>query len=320
MNLQRLLTAVLILLCSVSSAWAQFQETQDVKGPKLGEAQVQRWQFGMAIQATGGPCSKLVGYVPLPTEWPEQQLSITEEDFSPNVRVGYEMVEGTVKLMVVRIPRLAPGEEAKAIVTYEVRRRPMSPPDRPGIYVFPDPQKLPRNVRPYLANSPLIESRSPKIKALLKQVGADKEKAWEKIEATYDWVRENVQHKKGPPKGALAALRDRSGGAEDLTALFVALCRAREVPARTVWVSGHCYPEFYLLDDEGKGHWFPCEMVGGRIFGGVAEQRPIVEKGDSFRPPYDRRERQSFLKEYLTGEIPPGAKPKTRFIRVPAGQ
>jgi hypothetical protein len=79
-----------------------------------------------------------------------------------------------------------------------------------------------------------------------------------------------------------------------------------------VWVPDHCYPEVYLLDDDGKGHWFPCEMVGNRSFGGIAETRPILQKGDNFRPPYDRRDRQRYLAEYLTGT---GGKPKAKFVR-----
>ena len=43
-----------------------------------------------------------------------------------------------------------------------------------------------------------------------------------------------------------AALRDGTGDCEELSSLFIALCRAHGIPARTVWVPDHCYPEFYL--------------------------------------------------------------------------
>lgn len=257
----------------------------------------------------------MVGYVPLPSQWPEQELTIVEEDFSPAVRVGYQTVEGTVKLMVVKIPRLGPGEEANALLTYEIRRYALLPPERPEIYVLADPRKLPRTVRPYLAAGPLIDSKNPKIKAALRQTGAEtKQTAWQQVEAIYDWVRARIEFTKGPARGALAALRDGVAGEEDITFLFIALCRAAEVPARTVWVPGHCYPEFYLQDDEGQGHWFPCEMTGARSFGGISEHRPVIEKGDDFRPPYSRRDRQRFLAEFFTG----AGQAKARFVRLPA--
>jgi hypothetical protein len=297
----------------VSPVCAQFQDAAaDPKGPRLGEARVLRWQAGVIITAASGPCTGIVGYAPLPVAWPEQELSIAEEDISPLAKVKHEMVEGTVRVMVVSIPNLPAGQEARALVTYEIRRHAMLPPAQTDIYELPDPKRLPRDVRPYLAPSLKIESNNPKIKALVKQIGADKEKAWQRVEAIYDWVREKVKHEKGPVKGALAALRDGKGDVEDSTSLFIAICRAANIPARTVWVPDHCYPEFYLLDDDGKGHWFPCEMVGNRSFGGIAETRPILQKGDNFRPPYNRHDRQRYLAEYLIGS---GGKPKAKFVR-----
>ena len=120
---------------------------------------------------------------------------------------------------------------------------------------------------------------------MAKEIGADKEKAWDRVEAIYDWVREKVKYKNGPLKGALAALKDGTGDCEELSSLFIAICRAADIPARTVWVPGHCYPEFYLVDDKGAGHWFPCQSAGSREFGGITEIRPILQKGDNFRPP-----------------------------------
>ena len=132
--------------------------------------------------------------------------------------------------------------------------------------------------------SPYIESRDPKIRELAKEIGADKEKAWEKVEAIYDWVREKVEYKNGPLKGALAALKDGTGDCEELTSLFIAICRANDIPARTVWVPGHCYPEFYLDDEEGKGHWFPCQAAGSPAFGGHSGEPADPAKGRQFPP------------------------------------
>jgi hypothetical protein len=125
-------------------------------------------------------------------------------------------------------------------------------------------------------------------------------------------VRENVEYKNGPIKGAAAALRDGTGDCEELTSLFIAICRAAGIPARTVWVEGHCYPEFYLLDKAGEGHWFPCQAAGTRAFGEIPELRPVLQKGDNIRPPYNRRDRQRYMANHLTGA---GGRPEVTFIR-----
>ena len=303
--------SVCLSICLGASAAAQFRQP-DSQSALLGESQVQRWRAGVIVTAASGPCRGIVGTAPIPFDWPEQQVTIVEEDFSPSARVSYQMVEGTVKLMRVQIPFLAARQEAKALVTLEIRRSAQLPPEDTDAYQLPDRYRLERAVRPYLGPSPKIESTSSKIRALAKQIGADKEKAWEKVEAIYDWVRENVEYTDGPLKGALAALNDGTGDCEELTSLFIAICRAGGIPARTVWVPDHCYPEFYLVDQEGKGHWFACQAAGTRSFGGILEYRPVLQKGDNFRNPNNPRERKRYLAESLTGT---GGKPQVKFIR-----
>lgn len=312
------LTPVALLLCAFASpAWAQFKENQpnDAKGAGLGQGTVQKWQFGLTVTAKEGPCSGISGYVPVPVNWPEQQVGAVNEEISPSARVRYEMADNGVRLMLIDIPQLPAGQQAKAIITYEIEKRVQKAPEDTSVYKLPNSQRIPRDVRLWLAPTPLIEANTPKIKAALKEAAADKEKPWDKVEALYDWTRGKCKFKKGPAKGAVALLRDGEGDAEDATALFIALCRTADIPARTVWVPGHCYAEFYLEDDEGKGHWFPCELTGNRSFGGITDPRPIVEKGDSFRPPYNRRDKQRFLSEYLTASGT--GRPTAKFIRSP---
>ncbi len=266
------------------------------------------------MTAAAGPCRGIVAYVPVPIDWPEQQAKVVDEEVTPTAKVAYRMVDDTVKLMVVSIPFLPAGQQAEATVTYEIRRSTILPPDDTSRYVLPQRKKISRQVQLYLGPSPMIESRNAKIRRLAKEIVADKEGAWERVETIYDWVRENVEYKNGPIKGALAALQDGDGDCEELTSLFIALCRASEIPARTVWVKGHCYPEFYLLDADGEGHWFPCQAAGSRAFGGIPELRPILSKGDNFRPPWNRRDRQRYPAEYLTGT---GGRPRVTWIREP---
>ena len=257
--------ARLFWLGLATSASAQFKEGgSEPNDTKTGQTQVTRWRTGMTIKASGGACKGLAGYTPIPTDWPEQEVNTVNEEKGGGAQISYETVDGGAKIMTVRVGHLASGDEAKAIVTVEIRRSTILPPEKTDIYSIPDPAKLTRQIRLYLTPSPKIESRDPKIRELAKEVGADQEKAWDHVEAIYDWVRGKIKYQNGPLKGALAALKDGTGDCEEITSLFIAICRAASIPARSVWVPGHCYPEFYLVDKNGQGRWFPCQSAGKR--------------------------------------------------------
>jgi len=310
-----MLLATALTLGAVLPARAQFQAASP-EGARLGETLVQKWKAGVIVSASSGPCQGILATVPVPTDWPEQQVTVVDEEISSSARVSYEMVGGTVKQMKVVIPFLPAGQKAVAVVTVEVRRSSQIAPENTGVYQIPDGRRMEPAVRIHLGPSPAIESTSPKIKALARQIGADKENAWDKVEAIYDWVRQTVTfdeaYVEAPVRGALAALGTKKGDCEDLSSLFIAICRAAGIPARTVWVPGHCYPEFYLVDAEGQGHWFPCQAAGSRAFGEMPDHRPILQKGDNFRPPHSPRERKRYLAEWLTGA---GGRPQVQWVR-----
>ncbi len=75
-----------------------------------------------------------------------------------------------------------------------------------------------------------------------------------------------------------------------MSALFISLVRLNGGIARTVWVEGHDYPEFYLVDKAGKGHWIPVQVVGPPWFGEITEYRPIFQKGDRFYDPFQKQQ------------------------------
>lgn len=301
-----------VSLCSTLSAFTQDTAENSV-GPKLGDVDVQHLRVGIVVTADTGLCRGIVGTTPIPINWPEQEVQIIDEETSPFVdRVSYRDLGGTVKQMVVTIRQLPRGSEARAVQTLEVRRRALLPPDDTSKFVVASRRDLDRDVSMYLTPSKGIESTNRRIKDLASEVVEGKEGAWERVEAIYDYVRENVEYRNGPFKGALRALKDGYGDCEELSSLFIAMCRAEDIPARTVWVPGHCYPEFYLQDAEGNGAWFPCQAAGTREFGGMHETRPILQKGDNFRDKERPREAQRYVSEYLTGA---GGKPKVEFIR-----
>ncbi len=310
----RALFVCVALLCWCPAANAQFEEAAKGNGPRPDRTLVQRFKVGVIIKATGA-CQGIKATLPVPTEWPEQKVQVVDEDISPDVRgLEYRIVGGTVKQMLVNIPALAAGDEARAILTLEIARATLLPPQETSHYT--SPKKPDRAMQNYLGVSPYIETNHPKIKAVAKQLAAETEGKtdWEKVEAIYDWVREHVEYRNGDIKGAARALKDKTGDCEELSALFIAICRINKIPARTVWVPEHCYSEFYLVDEAGDGYWFPCQNAGTRAFGGIPEQRPILQKGDNFRDPDRPRERMRYLSEFMSGEKV-GGKPKVTWIR-----
>ncbi len=317
-------TSMLILLCAMATAHAQFGDDKDPVKPgttKPGDPAAVKeatryYKVGLVVRANACSCTGVIATLPFPTKWPEQDVRITNEDFSPAVKsVKYRKLPGGAKQMLIAIPRLELGERAHVYVTFEVKRRTVIAPTDTD--QFEIPTKVDSATRLFLRSSPFIETTNAKIKALAPKLIEGKETAWEKVEAIYDWVRDNVEYKNGPLKGALAALEDKTGDCEELTSLFIALCRVNKIPARTVWVPDHCYPEFYLVDSEGKGHWFPCQAAGTRDFGSMPDLRPVLQKGDNFKVP-EKRKPQRYIAEFLKAKAVKGnGQPVVEFIRQP---
>lgn len=300
----------------VGPVQAQFGEStsESTVGPQLGDSLVQRYKVGMVITARQGPCGAVYATIPVPTDWPEQDVKIVEENISDNVqKVRYRTLDNGVRQMLVNVARLDPAEKATVLVTFEVTRRSLLPPPDTG--VFRIPEKIPRTDRKYLASSPLIESRDSRIRDLAREVTASEPDAWAQIEALCNWVKDNVEHQNGPAKGAAKTVREGKGNHEDLASVFIALCRARKVPARTVWVPDYCYAEFYLEDQDGNGYWIPCELKEKSTFGTMPEKATIMQKGDNIQVP-EKREPQRFVPEYVKGKVGRGlGRPAVNFVR-----
>lgn len=305
----------MLLLAAPGDSSTQFGEPERTVGPQFDQSITSRYQMGLVVTAQNVPCQGLVGTAAVPMDWPEQDVKVVAEDFSPAVKsVTYKMIAPTVKQMVVSMPYIPAGDECQALVTLEITRRTTRPPPDTTIFVMPNLKKLKTEVRLHLPPSPQIESSHPQVKSLAKEITSAHEGAWQKVEAIFQWVRANIEYKNGPLKSTLQTLKDRWGDCEEMSGTFIALCRASDVPARIVWVPDHCYAEFYLEDQAGRGYWFPCQPAGNteNEFGGIQEKRPILQKGDNFQVPERPRERQRYVAEYLKGT---GGQPKCRFVR-----
>ena len=295
-------------------ALAQF-DSSEVGLLKLGKEEKHRYRCGMTITARGGPSAAILGTAPVPAEWPEQQVVVVEEDVSTHVRkLRYRDSDGGLRQMIVSIPRLANAETATALITFEITRREILPLDNPENLLLP--AELSRDLRNYLGTSPYINCRHADIREKAKELVEGKQTAWETVESIYNWVSDNIQLQNGTFKGAVDTLRDGAGQQEDRNALFIALCRANRIPARTVFVVDGNYAEFYLTDAEGNGVWLPCQLGAEKQLGSITDTKPILQKGDNYKPP-EEREAHRFVSEFLTGKAGAGfGQPTVNFQRI----
>jgi len=312
---------VLAVLGSLTgpTARGQFVDTPVSRdaAPSLGDVRTQKFRVGLAVTAANGACHGLYATAAVPAEWPEQKVRIIAEDVSPAVRrLTYRTLDSGAKQMVVEIPEIPAGTRVQAIVTFEIDRAAIvAPTDTAGLRI---PERPAMELRNSLGPGPYIETRNPKVVAFARQAAAGKE-GWEKVESIYDAVRDKVAYRNGDLKGAARALADGWGDCEELTCLFIAACRVEGIPARTVWVEGHCYPEFWLEDASGTGRWYPCQAAGTRAFGSMPDQLPILQKGDDFRDPDRPGKSLRYVSEFLRGTPAPGAgPPRIEWFREPA--
>ncbi len=298
---------------AVSSVFAQFKDNVDEEGKELpqggcslGESAVQYWECGIRITARSAPVTNIVATVPVPVSWPEQKVKVAEDRHSPYANVKIQKQRGGSALMIIKIPSLPAGETAEVVTRYECESSIQTAPENTDIFQKPNLKELPKSFGLYLKPSEKIESRDKAIVKLSRTIGQDAENAWAEVEAVYDWVQANIKYENGRLKGALAALKDGTGDCEELSSLFIALCRAKGIPARTVWVPEHCYAEFYLEDENGNGFWFPCQPAGDKAFGEMPFQYVILQKGDNFSFPGDRK-KYRYLPQQITakGKVKP---------------
>ena len=310
---------VVFLLALVALAQGQIAEEEASEfGVRYGEPDPIGYRVGAEVTSRGGACRNIKAMVAVPFECPEQDVNILEEDFSSHVdSVSYRILQGGARQMLIEIPFLPDGATARAIVTFEVKTRPILPPESTsGLKI---PARVTGNLRRFTNGSPYIEVRHRQIRSLAKEVlDAVPEDAtdWQRIEALYDHVLETARYVEGPDKSAVDTLRDGFGDCQGRSALFIALCRSSKIPARMVWVDGHCFPEFYLLHNDKEGSWYPCESAGSRAFGEMPLARIVLQKGDKFRVPERPKEWLRYASDYLIGVPTPGGRtPKVQYIR-----
>lgn len=262
--------------------------------PALELAEPRTYRLKLVVRVQSPPDSEsrnVVVVAPIPMDWPEQRVrQIGDAKLTGGGKYKTTVKPSQCATMKYIIPRIAAGESAGVELLYEITRWRME-------FHYPADElelahSVPADVRDQFirADAPGLEMKHPKIvnlaRELEKQHAGDN--AWDLIKGFWQWTRDHVDFKNGDFRGALFALEQKCGDCEEMSALFVSLCRLSGVYARSVWVEGHNYPEFYLLDKTGRGHWIPAQVLGPAWFGEMTEYRPIFQKGDRFFDPFHK--------------------------------
>lgn len=285
-------------------------------GWRLGydRPQVQRWRFGLRLDTNRVVCKQVLATFPVPMAWPEQTVRLVSQVLAPQVKTWNvrQLAEG-VRQIVVTMPRVLASASPEVTFDFEVTRSRILPPERTDDLRIP--RRADSTLKNYLGTSPYIDSNDGQIRRLSRALAAEThDQDWQRVEAAYDWVRENIDYVEGTLKSASQAMKDGFGDCEEMTSLFIALCRNQKIPARMVWIPGHCYAEFYLQDEAGNGTWFPCQLAGTRQFGTMDEPRPVLQKGDRFRVP-EKMETIRYVTEFFSC-VPSGRRdPLPAFVQ-----
>ena len=240
------------------------------------------WEFGMNIAASSNSF-RIRATLPVPMDWPEQTIEVIAEEKSNNI--GKLVVKNNTdcaKQLSFKVQPMAGGQKESVLIRYKIQKRLIVAPKETSQFELA--KEIPRDVKTFLKHSPYIESNHKRIRKIAETLKNGNLSAWDQVETILRWVRDNVEYKFDKKiHSCLEALDSKHGDCEELSSLFIAICRAQGIPARAVWIPDHTYPEFYLVDKAGNGHWFPCQAAGTYEFGSMTEAKPILHKGDRFK-------------------------------------
>ena len=263
--------------------------------------------IGIELQGLGDRCESMAS-TPVPMNHPEQTV---DEVIIENVgckAVIRELAPGAGQLML-HAPNIVAGQVVKAIAHYKItlyKQYHGFEKDQ-----FPIQQTVPKSVRALaLGDSPGIQTSASVVRKLASEIAYGLDHPWDQAKSFVKWIQDKIRPQYGPYTSVLTAIEKRVGDCEEMSALFVAFCRALGIPARLVWVPNHNWTEFYLTDNEQNGHWIPVHPACYHWFGWTGAHELILQKGDRIRVP-EQGSTSRLLMDWIRSS---GRRPRTNYI------
>ena len=256
---------------SSAPAAPQTAVTAEPAAPATRADLVRTLQVKVLVTNQGtAPSSNIRMEIPMLANMDSPYQSLQNESFSHQpTELNRRELAG--RSMLVEIPSLAPGVSETIILDYTLAA--LNPASGQSVTT--------NSLSQYLAPSPKVESANGEILAAAGRVVQNSQDAFEKARDIYAYVIGHMNYNSSTTtrnQGALSALKSGQGVCEDYASLFVALCRAADVPARVVngyadprgtgeiWNLStgqtlplgsyrHAWVEFYV---EGRG-WLPAD-------------------------------------------------------------
>jgi hypothetical protein len=296
-------------LAGLDAGWAYQLEQDDspltasaatTYGVSIGDPEVVRYQIGAKIKTAQSAFSRVKIQLPVPNEWPEQRVSVIDEDIDDRAgAVNYRILDSGVRQMMIVIPQVPANSEADVLITYEVAVSPIvGPTETSGLI---KPKRITKDLKFFIGDAPMISPRDRDLRKQLSEIVVEDSEAWDALFLVHRWIMDHVTETVSKPQNTTETLSLKQGCNEDRAALFVAMARALEVPARLVMVEGGQHAEFCLEDPDGNLHWYPCTFRGTGEFGSLSRPAVVFQKGDNIRVP-ESNQRVRLVPEYVNGK------------------
>jgi hypothetical protein len=257
------------------------------EGP-TGYLQPRSYSLDVGIELVGrGDADQVAATTSVPVDCPEQKIE-SQEIQTEGCLAEVRQVGPYARQLVLRAPHIAPGQRITAVAHYKLTIcKEFQGYQRDQ---FPETQTIPGDVRrQYLGDSPGIQTNAAVVHRLANELGAGLKHPWDLAQKFAAWIPRNIHPQLGKYTSVLAALENRLGDCEEMSAVFIALCRAMGIPARVVWVPNHNWAEIYLSDRAGVGHWLPVHTACYFWFGWTGAHELVLQKGDRLRVPESGR-------------------------------
>lgn len=276
---------------------------------QTGYLEPRRYSLKVGIELTGrGSGGEIKATTTVPVECPEQKIE-GEQIEVRGCRARVRQLGPHARQLCLYAPQISRGQVVSAVANYKLTSYKQY--HHYGRDQFPAQQSVPAEVgRPYLGDSPGIQTRSREVRRLLSEIRGKATHPWDLAQKFAAWIPRNIKPQVGPYTSVTAAIQNRRGDCEEMAGVFVALCRAGGIPARLVWIPNHTWAEFYLADGDGKGHWIPAHTACYFWFGWTGVHELVLQKGDRIRVPEHRR-LYRLLEDWMQWG---GTRPEVRYL------